>query len=238
MSEKIRIAVIDAVPEIYWGDDEGITDGEKFVDLLSAQNDQADFDIYYAAVNQLPETPENYDGFMFTGSPSSVHDEDDWIRNISDLIRLANDRNKRIVASCFGHQLVAKTYGGEVGYNENGWCIGNCNLKIKRRYEWMQPEVTNTGIYHFNQERVTRLPEQATSFADHDDYADYAYTLGNNILCVQGHPEQPKRAMNNFMISADKIISEEEKKTARRMIENGEPDANIWGEWMMRFFLS
>jgi GMP synthase-like glutamine amidotransferase len=238
MSKAIRIAVIDAVPEIYWGDDEGITDGEKFVDLLLAQNDQAEFDIYYAAVNQLPESVQDYDGYMFSGSPSSVHDEDDWIKKISGLICQANDLNKRIIASCFGHQLVAKTFGGEVGQNENGWCIGNYNLNIKRRYEWMQPEAGDTGIYHFNKERVTRLPEQAESFADHEDYADYAYTLGDNILCVQGHPEQPKRAMNNFMISVDNIVPEDEKKTARRMIDKGKPDADIWGEWMMRFFLS
>jgi GMP synthase-like glutamine amidotransferase len=237
MNKAVRIAVIDSVPKIHWQDDEGITDGEKFVDLLAAQNEQADFDIFYASEYQFPQSLDGYDGYMLSGSPSSVHDNFDWIHQLGDLIIDANNLNKRIVASCFGHQLVAKTFGGRVEKNEQGWLIGNYNLNIKRRYDWMLPQANNTGIYHFNKERVTRLPEQATSFADSDDYPDFAYTIGDNILCLQGHPEQPKRAMKNFMKAVDGIVPENEKHTAHRMIENGEPDADIWGKWMMRFFL-
>lgn len=238
MNRAIRIAVLDSVPKIHWQDDEGITDGEKFVDLLAAQNNQAKFEIFYVSEYQFPANLQDYDGYMLSGSPASVHDEHDWINQLCDLILDADKLDKRIVASCFGHQLVAKTFGGSVGKNEQGWLIGNYNLNIKREYEWMQPRATSTGIFHFNQERVTRLPEQAVSFADSDDYPNFAYTLGDNIMCLQGHPEQPKRAMNNFMISVDSIVPEDEKQTARRMIKNGEPDAHIWGEWMMRFFLS
>lgn len=95
-----------------------------------------------------------------------------------------------------------------------------------------------TGLYHFNQERVTRLPENAQSFAQTEEYPDYAYTLGDNILSLQGHPEQPKRAMNNFLDATVEKMTPDEIEKARACIDNGEPDSHIWAKWMMRFFVS
>ena len=235
MRNTFRIAIMDAVPREYWKDDEGITDGEKFHDLLSSQQAEVGLDIHYTTEHEFPGSIDDYDGYLITGSPASANDEDDWIKRLAEWIVEADQRNKRIVASCFGHQLVAKTFGGEVAHNERGWLIGNYRLEITRRYDWMQPEAAATGLYHFNQERVTRLPENAVSFADCEAYPDFAYTLGDNILCVQGHPEQPLRAMNNFLASM-REISEEEHALARERIDQGSPDADIWGQWLMGFF--
>ena len=237
MTQRFRIAIMDAVPKVYWEHDEGITDGEKFHDLLQPLNPGARIDIFYASEGEFPGNIDDYDGYMITGSPSSANDDFDWIKHLSDLIADADSKNKRIVASCFGHQLVAKTFGGSVGYNEGGWVIGNYRLNILREYDWMQPHVDTTGLYHFNKERVTRLPDGAVSFAHSDDYDDYAYTLGDNIMCVQGHPEQPSRAMNNFLKAVAPEMPADELELARKMIDNGEPDADIWGRWMMHFFL-
>ena len=120
-----------------------------------------------------------------------------------ELIHRVADAGMPVIGSCFGHQLVARVFGGEVGNNEQGWAIGNYAVKITREYDWMQPGASVTGLYHFNQERVIRLPQSATSFARTEEYSDYAYTIGENIMCFQGHPEQPKRAMLNFFRDTD-----------------------------------
>lgn len=236
MSKPFRIAIMDAVPREYWQDDEGITDGEKFHDLLSAQQDEAELDIHYTTEHEFPGSIDDYDGYLITGSPASANDEDDWIRRLADWIVEADQRNKRIVASCFGHQLVARTFGGEVSHNEGGWLIGNYRLEITRSYDWMQPAASVTGLYHFNRERVTRLPDNAVSFADCEAYPDFAYTIGDNILCVQGHPEQPLRAMNNFLATTPGLSEDEHRLARQRIDEHGDPDADIWGQWLMGFF--
>lgn len=238
MTQPFRIAILDAVPKIYWDHDGGITDGKKFYDLLSAQADQVELDIFYTTEGHFPERVEDYDGYLIGGSPASVNDNLDWIARLADWIVRADSKNRRLIGSCFGHQLVAKTFGGEVDKNEHGWMIGNYPLQITHKFDWMEPGMIATGLYHFNQERVTRLPSAAISFADSDAYPDFAFTLGDNIMCLQGHPEQPLRAMNNFLATLEPRISKEEFMLAREMIDNGEPDAHIWGEWMMRFFLS
>jgi len=236
-SKKLNIAILHAVPEIYWADDEGITDAQKFVDLLAPLNAEARFDIYHVSENQFPQSIDDYQGVLVTGSPASVHDEFEWIQRLSNLVKLAHKKNKRIVASCFGHQLIAKTFGGEVGSNENGWLIGNYQLSITREFDWMSDMAEQTGLYHFNQERVTRLPEDAISFADAEEYADFAYTLGDNILSVQGHPEQPLRAMNNFLDATVHQMETTAIEKARAKIDDGLPDAQIWGQWMMDFWM-
>jgi GMP synthase-like glutamine amidotransferase len=115
--------------------------------------------------------------------------------------------------------------------------IGNYRLQIQpeTNYRWMEPKVNNTGLYHFNQERVTRLPDTAKAFAHSEDYPNFGYTIGDNILCMQGHPEQPERAMNNFIAAT--ALSETDLAKARLRLDNGAPDAKVWAQWMMRFFL-
>ena len=238
MTQPFRIGILDAVPRIYWHEDEGISDGEKFHDLLAAQDAGVKIDIYCVTEGRYPASIDDYDGYLISGSPASANDNLDWIAQLADWIVRADSRNKRIVASCFGHQLVARTFGGRVDRNEDGWLIGNYPLQITRQYDWMEPGMISTGLFHFNQERVVRLPAAAVSFADSDDYPDYAYTLGDNIMCMQGHPEQPLRAMNNFLAALRPRISREVHELARAMIDNGEPDSQVWGQWIMRFFLA
>ena len=237
MNQLIKIAILDAVPESYWADDLGITDAQKFIDLLQPLNPNAQYDVFFTSNNQFPENLDHYEAILITGSPCSVHDDHPWIGSLVDLIRTADSMGLRVIGSCFGHQLVAQAFGGEVGYNESGWAIGNYAVHIDRAYDWMQPAASTTGLYHFNQERVTRLPDGAVSFARTDEYADYGYTLGDNIMCFQGHPEQPRRAMVNFLRTTDNLTRDEHAK-ATRYIDKGDPDSHIWGEWMMRFFLA
>jgi len=236
LEQPVSIAVLDAVPEIYWKDDLGITDAQKFIDLLQPQNSAARFDVYYVTKDEFPAQLDGYDAILLTGSPCSVHDQHGWIARLMELLRAANDRQLRIIGTCFGHQLLARTFGGEVDFNEHGWVIGNYPVYIDRQYDWMQPLARTTGVYHFNQERVTRLPPGAVAFARTDLYDDYGFTLGGNILCLQGHPEQPHRAMVNYLNAMSLPV--DERSRAERFIAAGAPDAHIWGEWMMRFFLS
>lgn len=237
MNKAIRIAVLDAVPESYWVDDRGITDSQKFVTLLQPQNPAAILDCFFVSKNHFPTNLEAYDAILVTGSPCSVHDAHDWIDHLSSLIRQAAYRGKRVVGSCFGHQLVARTFGGDVGHNENGWLIGNFDVHISESHDWMQPAARVTGMFHFNQERVTRLPDSARAFAYTDEYRDYAYTIGENIMCFQGHPEQSRLSMRNFL-KATYSLTDEQREKALLCIDNGKPDAGIWGQWIMRFFLS
>jgi GMP synthase-like glutamine amidotransferase len=237
MSRPIRIAILDAVPESYWDDDRGITDSQKFRVLLQPENPAARLDPFYVSTNSFPASVDDYDGYLVTGSPCSVHDEHAWIVRLEDFAREAAARDKRVIGSCFGHQLLAKAFGGEVGPNEHGWLVGNFEVRITRRYEWMQPAAEVTGMYHFNQERVTRLPPRADAFARTDDYADFGFTIGDTVMSFQGHPEQSRLSMSNFLDTTPSLSAAQYERAAVN-IAGAEPSPRVWGAWMMRFFLS
>jgi GMP synthase-like glutamine amidotransferase len=237
MNRPLRIAILDAVPESYWGDDRGITDSTKFRILLQPENPSARLDAYYVTKDSFPESIGDYDGLLVTGSPCSVYDQHSWIERLEDLVREAAAQGKRVMGSCFGHQLLAKAFGGEVGPNEHGWLVGNFAVRITRRYDWMQPVASVTGMYHFNQERVTRLPPAAEAFARTDDYPDFGFTIGDSVLSFQGHPEQSRLSMQNFLDTTP-TLSVEQYRRAAVNIGGAQPDARVWGAWMMRFFQS
>ena len=237
MNRPLRIAILDAVPESYWGDDRGITDSTKFRILLQPENPAARLDAYCVAMDSFPARLDDYDGLLVTGSPCSVHDQHSWIERLEDLVREAAARGQRVMGSCFGHQLLAKAFGGEVGRNEHGWLVGNFEVRITRRYDWMQPAASVTGMYHFNQERVTRLPPAAEAFARTDDYPDFGFMLGDNVMSFQGHPEQSRLSMQNFLDTTP-TLSVEQYRRAAVNIGGAQPDARVWGAWMMRFFQS
>jgi len=237
MNRPLRIAILDAVPQKYWGDDRGMPDATKFRILLQPENPAARLDVYYVTMDSFPERIDDYDGLLVTGSPCSVHDNHAWIGRLQQLVREATQQGKRVIGSCFGHQLLAKTFGGEVGFNEHGWLIGNVEMSITRTCPWMQPAARVTGIFHFNQERVVRLPPAARSFAHTDDYPDFGFTIGDNVMSFQGHPEQSRRSMQNFLDTTPGIEPAQYRRAAANIAE-AQPDARVWGAWMMRFFLS
>ena len=84
---------------------------------------------------------------------------------------------------------------------------------------------------------MTRLPPGAEAFAHVDDYADFGFTLGDNVMSFQGHPEQSRRSMQNFLDTTPSLSTEQYARAADN-IAVAQPDARIWGAWMMRFFES
>ncbi len=227
----MKVAILDALPRIYWSDDGGYTDGEKLRDLLSPCMDDATFDVFYVAEGEIPTDIAAYDAIVSSGSSASVHDEEPWIAALTALLKEADDQRKKILGICFSHQLIATLFGGEVIHNETGWLIGNYPLTIQKVLPWMQPGAATTSVHHFNQQRVSRLPESATAFARSEHYDNFAFTIGNHILCIQGHPEQATPSISNWLASMENDLPEDQLQRARQMTAAGLPDQALWANW-------
>ncbi|WP_336360545.1 type 1 glutamine amidotransferase [Haladaptatus sp. ZSTT2] len=145
----------------------------------------ADLVEFHATEGRLPDSFD-FDGFLVTGSRSSVYWDEAWIQPLKDWAREAVDRGLPALGVCYGHQLLADVLGGTV--------------EGMGAYEIGYREIThldNTPLFagideHFlsftsHQDAVTELPPGATRTAE-NDYGVHGFQLGDSFG-VQFHPE-------------------------------------------------
>ena len=97
---------------------------DMFTRLLSAEDDALTFTTWNVEVGELPNGVEAADGFLITGSKSSVYDDKAWIRALEDFVRECHAARRKVIGICFGHQLVAQALGGVVAKSPKGWGVG------------------------------------------------------------------------------------------------------------------
>ena len=84
-----------------------------------------------ARTNKLLDNNE-YDGYVITGSTCNAYDNDEWIVNLIDRIRIINETNKKLLGICFGHQIISRALGGVVSRSEKGWGIGHRSIDLTK----------------------------------------------------------------------------------------------------------
>lgn len=141
-----------------------------------------------AAAGHLPSRDRGADAYVITGSASSVYDSDPWIADLREWLT-AVDPGIPLVGICFGHQIMAAAYGGQVERAEQGMAVGLHQYRISLRESWMdEAQQVVLPVCHYDQ--VTRLPESARQVATSDfcPNAILAYT-DRRAVSVQAHPE-------------------------------------------------
>ncbi len=142
---------------------------------------------YDVQAGALPADPGECSAYVITGSPAGVYDDLPWIPPFLDFLRRVRGRAK-LVGICFGHQAMAKAFGGEVVKSPKGWGLG------MHRYEIVEPppgmsEPLAFAIPAFHQDQVVTLPPGARVLAasEFTPFASIGYD--DDTVSVQGHPE-------------------------------------------------
>ena len=142
---------------------------------------------YDVQAGALPADPAECSAYVITGSPAGVYDDLPWIPPLLDFLRKARGRAK-LVGICFGHQAMAKAFGGEVVRSPKGWGLG------MHRYEIVEPppgmeEPSAFAIPAFHQDQVVTLPPGARVLAasEFTPFASLGYD--DDTVSIQGHPE-------------------------------------------------
>ena len=238
----MKIAILDAVPKIYWKDDEGRGDGEKIAEMLKQVEITAELDVFTIAEGQWPSLPSDhqtgYAGYILSGSPCSANETYTWTAQLSALIDQALTAHCKLVGICFGHQFIARHLGGQVIANPGGWRIGLHRTHLTAQRSWMQAMQTENDIYYFNQDQVAQLPPGAESLGGDPNCRHSAWALRDDIFCLQGHPEQPLRSMLNFTHAMRNLIDREVLDEARRSMQGAATDAMLWAQWIRNFLLA
>jgi len=200
--------------------------------LLAAEPD-LEVAVYPAVDGVLPESTSECDGWIITGSHLSAFSDEPWVIALREWLADAAETDARIAGVCFGHQLVAEALGGKVGTADQ-WKVGPQKTTVEAT-DWFEGgEVKLNAMHH---DVVTVLPPGSRNIAEGSTSEFPAFLVGDNIVCVQDHPEFDAdyvRALINARLDrmdADTVAS------ARARLSTEPTDGPIVGRWLVDFLL-
>ncbi len=190
--------------------------GEMFVNLFAEPG--TTWDVVNVAGDEFPARVDDYDGYVISGSKYSVHDDKPWIHRLFDFIREMDAAAVRVVGCCFGAQSVAVALGGEVHANPAGWELGLRELTPSaacRALPALKGAPWPLRILESHQEIVTRLPTHALHLAASPRTPNEIFSVGENTLCLQGHPEFDGLVIEEVLELMQEDLTPEELGLAR-----------------------
>ena len=149
-------------------------------------------DTFSARHGQYPVSFATYDAVLLTGSRADSFSDEPWVVTLREQVaRLLQDQHK-LLGVCFGHQLIAHCLGAPVQRAPRGWRVG------RQAYDWLGAlehlglapgQAAQVALLASHQDQVLALPPGATLLATQADCPVAAYALGDQVFCIQPHPE-------------------------------------------------
>ncbi len=148
-----------------------------------------DFTPFWVCDGHFPESFNDFDAYLCSGSRASVYDDEEWVRQLKAFVAALPASGQRFVGICFGHQMLAEALGGKVLPAATGWCVGAHTFEISKREPWMEPFASPVRLPMLCQDQVRVLPAGSTVLAGAADCPVGMFSVGTAMLGIQAHPE-------------------------------------------------
>ena len=207
---------------------------EMFQRLLLSVDDQLEFIVYQVTESQYPESIDECDAYLITGSKSSIYDDELWIMELRDYVVSLHKQRKKLVGICFGHQIIAHALGGLAQKSEKGWGVGNIVSNIEKAKPWMGNAKQQFSLLVSHQDQVVKLPDHAMLIASNEHCPNDSFQIANHILTFQGHPEFTEDYLEYSMSKRRDLIGEEKYNKAIGSL-NESHGGPLVAQWLLDF---
>lgn len=151
-----------------------------FRDMLDGKG--FEFQTWAVVDGIFPDSPEDADGWLITGSKHGAYEDHAWIAPLEDLIRQIHAHKRPLAGICFGHQIIAQALGGKVAKFEGGWAVGRVTYQVDGK---------DLTLNAWHQDQVVELPEGARVLGGNGFCRNGILAYGDHIISWQPHPEFP-----------------------------------------------
>lgn len=139
----------------------------------------------------LPEIKE-ISSVIITGSHSMVTDNSLWSNEVASWLRNLENKHIPVLGICYGHQLLAKAFGGVVDYHTRGKEFGTVQIELTGKGEKdplfsVLPAEFKGHVAH--SQSIISLPENSYILAKNSFEGNHGVRFKENIWGVQFHPE-------------------------------------------------
>jgi len=200
--------------------------------MLAAEPD-LEVVVYPAVDGVLPESPNECDGWIITGSHLSAYSDDAWVVALREWLADAAEAGARIAGVCFGHQLVAEALGGKVDQAER-WKVGPQQTTVEPT-PWFDGGEVRLNAMH--RDVVTKLPPGGRVIATGTTSEIPAYLVGDNVVCVQDHPEFNADYVRALIDKRLDRIDPDTVASARDHLDSDITHGSLVGRWLVDFLL-
>ena len=187
--------------------------------------------VYDVEMREFPERPEAHPAYLITGSPAGVYDPLPWIAPLEGFLRSAKGKAK-LVGVCFGHQVMAEAFGGQVEKSKRGWGVGLQDYVVKERADWMD-DVPSIAVPVSHQDQIVLQPPASRVIAGNAfspfgmlEYEDQP------AFSMQFHPEFEPDFARALIETRRELLPDPDSALAS--LERSDDRARV-AEWIRRF---
>lgn len=139
-------------------------------------------------LNAYPD-PESIDAILITGSKHDAFEKDEWIVRLVNFTKRCIEGGRiRVIGVCFGHQIIGRALGAELGRNIRGWEVSVTEHELTDEGKKVFG-MEKMSIHQMHRDAVLTFPPGVTQLARTNVCANQAMYVPGRLISVQGHPE-------------------------------------------------
>jgi len=177
--------------------------GSQYTQLIARAVREASVYCEIIPFNKTIQFDPSLKGIILSGSPFSVNDANAPEVNIAAL-----SEKLPVLGVCYGAQLTAKQFGGQVA-NSNKREYGRATMEIISQDQLLEGVSRTSQVWMSHADSVLKLPEGFDVLATTESIPFAAFKKNKSLLplyCVQFHPEvyhstEGKKILKNFLVN-------------------------------------